>query len=90
MPIAATRALLHSALSGDLADAEFRTDELFGFDVPVRVPGVEPSLLDPCSTWRDPQAYDRKALELAQMFRDNFGQFEAEAGPDVTAAGPRV
>ena len=90
MPIAATRALLHAALSGDLADAEFRTDELFGFDVPVQVPGVEPSLLDPRSTWRDPQVYDRKALELAQMFRDNFGQFEADAGPDVTAAGPRV
>jgi hypothetical protein len=24
------------------------------------------------------------------MFRDNFEQFAAEAGPDVTAAGPRV
>jgi len=90
MPISATRALLHAALSGELAAAEFRTDVLFGFEVPVQVPGVEPGLLDPRSTWRDPQAYDRKALELAQMFRDNFGQFEAEAGRDVTAAGPRV
>src|SRR6476659_572843 len=51
MPIAATRALLHAALSGELAAAEFRTDELFGFDVPVQVPGVEPGLLDPRSTW---------------------------------------
>src|SRR6266550_3394036 len=30
MPIAATRALLYAALSGGLAGAEFRTDELFG------------------------------------------------------------
>jgi phosphoenolpyruvate carboxykinase (ATP) len=90
MPIAATRALLRAALSGELAGADFRTDALFGFDVPTSVPGVEASLLDPRSTWRDPEAYDRKARELAQMFRDNFGQFAAEAGSDVAAAGPRV
>jgi len=90
MPIAATRAQLHAALSGQLADAMFRTDEVFGLEVPVEVPGVESSLLDPRSTWRDPEAYDRKARELARMFRDNFEQFAAEAGPDVTAAGPRV
>jgi len=90
MPIAATRALLRAALSGDLAEAEFKTDPLFGFEVPTSVPGVQASLLDPRSTWRDPEAYDRKARELAQMFRDNFGQFAADAGPEVTAAGPRL
>src|SRR5205807_3221391 len=37
MPIAATRALLHAALSGDLHDVEYRTDEVFGFDVPMAV-----------------------------------------------------
>ena len=90
MPIAATRALLHAALSGRLAGAEFRTDELFGFEVPTGVPGVDSILLDPRSTWGDAEAYDRKARELAQMFRDNFGQFAADVGASVTAAGPRV
>jgi len=90
MPIAATRALLRAALSGNLAEAEYTTDPLFGFEVPTSVPGVEASLLDPRSTWRDPEAYDRKARELAQMFRDNFEQFGDDAGPGVIAAGPRV
>ena len=54
MPIEATRAMLHAALSGELDGAEYRTDELFGFDVPVAVPGVDSSLLDPRSTWADP------------------------------------
>jgi phosphoenolpyruvate carboxykinase (ATP) len=90
MPIAATRALLDAALSGGLDGAELRTDEVFGFEVPTSVPGVEASLLDPRSTWRDPDAYDRKARELARMFRDNFEQFAAEAGGAVVAAGPRV
>ena len=91
MPIAATRGLLHAALSGALDDASFRTDPVFGFEVPVSVPGVERKLLDPRSTWADPEAYDRKAKELAAMFRENFAaKFAADVGPAVAAAGPRV
>ena len=87
MPIAATRAMLHAALSGDLEGAEFRTDAVFGFAVPVAVPGVDAQLLDPRSTWKDPAAYDRKAQELAQMFRDNFERFD-DLG--LVAAGPQA
>jgi phosphoenolpyruvate carboxykinase (ATP) len=87
MPIAATRALLHAALEGALDEAEYRTDPVFGFRVPVAVPGVEPALLAPRSTWRDPEAYDRKAHELARMFRDNFERFAA-VEPGLAAAGP--
>jgi len=47
MPIAATRALLHAALSGELEEIEYREDPVFGFDVPVEVPGVDAKLLDP-------------------------------------------
>ncbi len=89
MPIAATRALLHAALSGELAKVDFRTDELFGFEVPIEVPGVDAKLLDPRSTWVDATAYDAKARELAQMFHDNFRKFE-DVGAHIVAAGPRV
>jgi phosphoenolpyruvate carboxykinase (ATP) len=88
MPIAATRALLRAALSGELDGVEYRTDALFGFEVPVAVPGVETRLLDPRSTWRDPDAYDVKARELARMFVENFAKFDAPA--EIAAAGPRV
>ena len=80
MPIQATRRLLHAALSGELEGVEYRVDEVFGFDVPVEVMGVERSLLDPRSTWRDPAAYDTKAAELAGMFAANFEKFAADAG----------
>jgi phosphoenolpyruvate carboxykinase (ATP) len=89
MPIQATRALLHAALSGRLEDVEYRTDPVFGFEVPVSVPGVETSLLDPRSTWRDPDAYDGKARELAGMFRANFERFD-DVEPEVAAGGPIV
>jgi phosphoenolpyruvate carboxykinase (ATP) len=89
MPIAATRALLRAALAGELDDVELRTDEVFGFGVPVEVPGVDSRLLDPRSTWADPEAYDRKAAELAGMFRRNFDKFTAD-GSTLAAAGPRL
>jgi phosphoenolpyruvate carboxykinase (ATP) len=90
MPIQATRALLKAALSGELDGVEYRTDRVFGFEVPVAVPGVASTLLDPRSTWGDPDAYDRKARDLARMFRDNFEQFADDAGDSVVEAGPHV
>ena len=87
MPIAATRALLHAALSRRLDGVAYRTDPVFGIEVPLEVPGVESRLLDPRSTWRDPAGYDERAAQLAWMFRDNFAQFADTAGAGV-AAGP--
>ncbi len=89
MPIQATRALLHAALDGRLDDVPYRTDEVFGFEVPVTVPGVDTELLDPRSTWRDPDAYDAMARELAEMFRENFARF-TDVDPEVAAAGPKA
>jgi phosphoenolpyruvate carboxykinase (ATP) len=89
MPIEATRTLLDAALSGKLDTVEYRADPVFGLHVPVEVPGVDSKLLDPRSTWSDPEAYDRKAAALAQMFRDNFEQkFADEVPAEITAAGP--
>jgi phosphoenolpyruvate carboxykinase (ATP) len=88
MPIGATRALLRAALAGELDEVEYRTDSVFGFEVPVEVPGVDAKLLDPRGTWADPAAYDAQAAELARMFTENFAKFDADAA--VVAAGPRA
>ena len=58
--------------------------------MPKEVPGVDAALLDPRATWRDPDAYDLRSRELAQMFKTNFEKFERDAPPEVTAAGPRL
>jgi hypothetical protein len=73
-----------------VASVDYRVDERFGFEVPVEVPGVEPSLLVPRATWRDPAAYDAQAKELAGMFAANFEAFAADAGAAVAGAGPRT
>ncbi len=52
-------------------------------------PGVPPDVLNPRNTWSDRTAYDEQARKLAHMFIENFKTFEADAAPDVKAAGPR-
>ena len=90
MPIAATRALLSAALDGSLARGSFRTDPVFGFEVPTTVDGIDPALLDPRTTWPDPAAYDAQAAKLAAMFAENFAQYEAHVSDDVRAAAIRA
>jgi phosphoenolpyruvate carboxykinase (ATP) len=51
MPIKVTRALLSAAINNNLDQADFEKDSNFGFDVPKFVPNVDPSYLNPRSTW---------------------------------------
>jgi len=88
MPIKATRALLNAALDGSLKNAEFRTDENFGFQVPVGVPDVDPAILNPRETWADKADYDATAAKLVKLFIDNFAKFEAHVDQGVRQAAP--
>jgi phosphoenolpyruvate carboxykinase (ATP) len=90
MPIKATRALLNAALDGSLNDVEFRKDPNFGFEVPVAVPGVDTSILDPRSTWADKADYDRTAAKLVDLFVENFAEFADHVDEGVRQSGPKV
>ncbi|MBT8217021.1 MAG: phosphoenolpyruvate carboxykinase (ATP) [Acidimicrobiia bacterium] len=84
-----TRAMLNAALAGDLDNAEFREDPVFGLQVPVAIDGVPSEILDPRGTWADTDAFDAQARKLAAMFRDNFGQYASTMDQAVAESGPR-
>ncbi|RWR04882.1 phosphoenolpyruvate carboxykinase [Paenirhodobacter populi] len=86
MPIRATRGLLTAALDGSLNNVEFRKDPNFGFEVPVAVPGIDSTLLNPRDTWADKGAFDAQAAKLVRMFSDNFAQYVPYIDDDVKAA----
>jgi phosphoenolpyruvate carboxykinase (ATP) len=88
MKLPHTRAMIHAALFGELDDAEFRTDPVFGLSVPVSVPKVPAKVLVPRGTWANGEAYDAQAKKLAGMFRDNFSKF-AGASEAIRDAGPK-
>lgn len=88
MKIAYTRAMVDAALNGKLDDIEYIPDPVFGVHVPVECPGVPDEVLIPRNTWTDQAAYDQQAAKLANMFVENFKQFEDQASQEIIAAGP--
>jgi phosphoenolpyruvate carboxykinase (ATP) len=87
MSLAHTRAIVHAALDGRLAQAEFTTEPAFGLSIPAACPGVPSELLNPRNAWADKAAYDAQAKLLASKFVENFKKFDV---PDaVREAGPR-
>ena len=89
MSIEVSRAVVAAILGDGLSEARYRTDPVFGFQIPDSCPGVLSRVLSPRETWPDPAAYDSKARELADLFKKNFETFAAACSPEVRAAGPR-
>ena len=70
MKLSETRALLKAALSGSLANVPMTTDPIFGMQVPTNCPDVPSEILNPRNTWKDKDAYDAKAKQLATLFKE--------------------
>jgi len=85
-----TRALLNAALGGELNNVEFKTDPIFGFEVPKTCPNVPDEVLDSSSSWGDKKEYDRRYKDLAMRFKQNFGKFTDGTPQEVIDAGPKV
>jgi phosphoenolpyruvate carboxykinase (ATP) len=86
--LALTRRMVAAALSGELAGVETAAEPVFGLAIPAAVPGVPGELLRPWETWQSEGDYRRKARQLADMFVENFKQFESGVPDEVLAAGP--
>lgn len=72
MSLKTTRRILDAALAGELDDVAFRTDPIFGLEIPESIEGVAAEVLDPSKNWADPAAYEKQARRLADMFKENF------------------
>ena len=89
MSIHHTRALLNTALDGELDKVEFRKDKLFGFDVPMSCPGVPEDVLDPSRSWGSKDEYWKTYDGLAARYIENFKLYEDGCPPEVVASGPK-
>jgi phosphoenolpyruvate carboxykinase (ATP) len=90
MNITWTRQMVRAVLGGQLNDVEMREDPIFGFQVPTTCPDVPSEVLWPRDTWANKDAYDARARQLADMFVENFKQFEDRVTEGVRAAAPRA
>ncbi|MEH7389042.1 phosphoenolpyruvate carboxykinase (ATP) [Bacillus sp. JJ1503] len=88
MKLSFTRAMVQSALEGELNNVETIKDEIFGLEIPLHVPGVPDEVLQPSKTWADEAAYEAKAKELASQFRENFKKFSNVPAEIEKQGGP--
>ncbi len=87
MSLKDTRRMLEAALGGELDDAEYRTDPVFGLKVPLAIAGIDEGLLDPEQSWRDRQAYRDQAAHLLKLFEDNYEKLKAIGSNGASAPG---
>lgn len=85
-----TRAIIDAIHDGSLAKADMTVDPIFGFHVPTTCANVPDELLIPRNTWDDKAAYDMQAKKLAELFKENFKQFEEGSSQDIINAGPKA
>ena len=84
--IPTTRAIIDAIVSGELADVETQHIDGLNLDVPVAVPGVDPTLLVPKQNWAQPEKYDEYADNLINAFNDNFVKYDVSDA--IVKAGP--
>ncbi len=88
MKLAYTRAMITAALNGELDNVEYEKHPVFGLQMPASCPNVPSEVLNPRKTWKDKDAYDQKASELADEFNRNFEKYAAKATEDILKAAP--
>ncbi|MBL7896375.1 MAG: phosphoenolpyruvate carboxykinase (ATP) [Bacteroidia bacterium] len=85
-----TRSLITAALTGKLDNVEYGTTKFFGLKFPKVCPDVPTEILDPRNSWKDKDAYDAKAKNLAEQFIKNFSQYASAANEEILSAAPKV
>jgi phosphoenolpyruvate carboxykinase (ATP) len=83
-----TRQIITDILSGDIEKAACRTDERFGFEVPLSLHAIDDTLLNPKATWEHPEAYDQAAEKLVGLFQKNFETYQG-GYHDLEIYGPK-
>ena len=90
MKLPYTRAMVTAAIEGQLSEVSYELDPVFNVYVPIECPGVPSFVLTPRNTWNDKEEYDRKAIELARLFKKNSEKFANTLPDTILKAGPII
>mmetsp|Transcript_2691 Transcript_2691/g.7619 ORF Transcript_2691/g.7619 Transcript_2691/m.7619 type:complete len:640 (+) Transcript_2691:224-2143(+) len=96
MSIKHTRAIIDAIHSGELADSDYTTTEVFNLRVPTDCTDVPKEILLPQNAWADKEDFNATLDKLAGLFKSNFTKFADGAGhvsselaSCIVAAGPK-
>ena len=87
IPLKYTRAMITAILNQTISK-NYITDKIFKLNIPSSCPNVPSEILTPRSTWDNKDYYDKKAIELASAFNENFKQFAGFANQEILNGAP--
>ena len=70
-----TRLMISSILNGDIDNSEYAIDPIFGLNIPKNISNIPSDILNPRMSWSDKDIYDREAIKLSNLFKENFKQY---------------
>ena len=82
-----TRAMITSILERSIEKSEFKTEPIFGLSCPQSLMGVNSKVLNPRTSWENPEDYDSQAVKLVELFTNNFKTY-GNAVAYLEDAGP--
>lgn len=68
--------MVNAVINDKFKNIGFFKHPIFKLFIPLECPNVPSDVLNPRVLWDDQEEYDRKALELAKKFRENFQKFK--------------
>ena len=81
-----TREMVNAVIQDKFRGIEFYEHPIFELSIPEECLNVPTEVLNPRELWDDKEEYDRKALELAENFGENFNKFK-NVSENITNAG---
>jgi phosphoenolpyruvate carboxykinase (ATP) len=86
-----TRNCINSILDNSILNADFKKDEIFGFDIPYELENVSSDICNPETAWIDNNIfnYNEHANNLAVMFKENYKQYIHPEFTDYSSFGPK-
>ncbi len=86
-----TRAIIDRILDGSIEKAKTKNLPIFNLEIPLELEGVDTNILDPRDTYKDVEEWNKKAVELAGLFINNFEKYtDNNEGKALVAAGPQL
>lgn len=86
--IPTTRAIVTAIVNGELRHAQYEQLPGFKLSIPLAVPGVDTTLLNPRKTWKNQADHDEHEKLLMEKFIENFKKFEVS--DSIRKAGPEL
>jgi phosphoenolpyruvate carboxykinase (ATP) len=81
--ITLTRKMVEAVLEGKLDKVEYKLNKTFHVWIPKSCPGVPAKMLDPANTWKNKNAYLKRAKALAAEFCSSFEKNYKGKGIDI-------